>query len=170
MFEPEAQSGSLKQTFLTQLLALSHQPPPTRVGFSTSPFNEHGRKELLHTELVLGEGLRQCGTVRPTPHSWYSWTLHDKHAHASSMIAKYDEKAQPTSWSERGKLRQAEEMAAQEVPKPYTVPEGYKAPTMSEQWLYATRRHPYYRQALTRAVSRPDNLLCSGKAGMLAFY
>ncbi|KAK9839231.1 hypothetical protein WJX81_002899 [Elliptochloris bilobata] len=36
-------------------------------------------------------------------------------------------------------------MISQEVPKPFTVPEGYKAPSMGEQWLYATRRHPYYR-------------------------
>ena len=65
---------------------------------------------------------------------------------------KYDEKRQPTSWSEREGLRRAEEkLAAQEVPKPYTVPEGYKPPTMGEQWLYATRRHPYYRQG-TAAV------------------
>jgi hypothetical protein len=59
---------------------------------------------------------------------------------------KYGEKRQPTSWSEREGLRRVEEkVAAQEVPKPYTVPEGYKSPTMGEQWLYATRRHPYYR-------------------------
>ena len=106
--------------------------------------------------MVLGERLRQCGTVTPSVHSL---TLHDKHAHASSMIAKYDEKAQPTSWSERGKLRQAEEMAAQEVPKPYTVPEGYKAPTMSEQWLYATRRHPYYRRVLDQSCVTPRNFV-----------
>ncbi|KAL0025522.1 hypothetical protein WJX77_009125 [Trebouxia sp. C0004] len=32
-----------------------------------------------------------------------------------------------------------------EVPKPYTVPEGYVAPKMSELWLYANKTHPYYR-------------------------
>ena len=58
---------------------------------------------------------------------------------------KYNEKTQPTSWSESPGLKRAEEMAAQEVPKPYTVPPGYKPPSMGEQWLYATRRHPYYR-------------------------
>ena len=87
------------------------------------------------------------------------------------MIAKYDEKAQPTSWSERGKLRQAEEVAAHEVPKPYTVPEGYKAPTMSEQWLYATRRHPYYRHVIDQSyVTSRDFavLLCCGETGILA--
>lgn len=35
--------------------------------------------------------------------------------------------------------------APKDVPKPYTVPEGYKAPSMSELWLYANKTHPYYR-------------------------
>jgi hypothetical protein len=67
---------------------------------------------------------------------------------------KYDEKRQPTSWSEREGLRRVEEkVATHEVPKPYTVPEGYKSPTMGEQWLYATRRHPYYRLATAQTAS-----------------
>jgi hypothetical protein len=32
-----------------------------------------------------------------------------------------------------------------EVPKPYTVPPGYKAPTMGEQFRYAAMKHPYAR-------------------------
>ncbi|CAL5223959.1 g6565 [Coccomyxa viridis] len=32
-----------------------------------------------------------------------------------------------------------------EVPKPYSVPEGYVPPTMREQWRYAQRRHPYQK-------------------------
>ena len=67
---------------------------------------------------------------------------------------KYEEKRQPISWSEsEGQRRVEEKVAAQETPKPYTVPEGYKAPTMGEQWLYATRRHPYYRHMNTQTAS-----------------
>jgi len=34
-----------------------------------------------------------------------------------------------------------------DVPKPYTVPEGYVPPSLAEQWSYAMRKHPYARNA-----------------------
>lgn len=39
-----------------------------------------------------------------------------------------------------------------EVPKPYTIPEGYVAPKMSELWLYANKTHPYYRYGYSLAL------------------
>ena len=59
-------------------------------------------------------------------------------------------------------------MAAQELPKPYTVPEGFKAPTMSEQWLYATRRHPYYRQVPDESYFMLKGCAALWETGMLS--
>lgn len=39
-----------------------------------------------------------------------------------------------------------------DVPKPYTTPDGYKAPAMSELWLYANKAHPYYRYGYSLAL------------------
>ncbi|KAI7845348.1 hypothetical protein COHA_001055 [Chlorella ohadii] len=39
-----------------------------------------------------------------------------------------------------------------EVPKPYTVPPGYKAPTLGEQFRYAATKHPYARFGYAGAV------------------
>ncbi|KAL4424667.1 hypothetical protein ABPG77_004474 [Micractinium sp. CCAP 211/92] len=36
--------------------------------------------------------------------------------------------------------------------KPYTVPPGWKAPTLGEQFRYAALRHPYYRYGYVAAV------------------
>ncbi|KAL4420400.1 hypothetical protein ABPG75_010056 [Micractinium tetrahymenae] len=36
--------------------------------------------------------------------------------------------------------------------KPYTVPPGWKAPTLGEQFRYAAMRHPYYRYGYAAAV------------------
>lgn len=38
------------------------------------------------------------------------------------------------------------------MPKPYTTPEGYKAPAMTELWLYANKAHPYYRYGYSLAL------------------
>lgn len=37
-------------------------------------------------------------------------------------------------------MKKVEESMRGEVPKPYSVPEGYVPPTMMEQWRYAQRR------------------------------
>ncbi|KAI3430753.1 hypothetical protein D9Q98_009165 [Chlorella vulgaris] len=37
--------------------------------------------------------------------------------------------------------------------KPYTVPPGYKAPTLGEQFRYAALRHPYSRYGYVAAVA-----------------
>lgn len=36
--------------------------------------------------------------------------------------------------------------------KPYSVPPGWKAPTLGEQFRYAALRHPYYRYGYAAAV------------------
>ena len=43
-------------------------------------------------------------------------------------------------WGQTRDLKKAEESMRGEVPKPYSVPEGYVPPTMMEQWRYAQRR------------------------------
>ena len=45
-----------------------------------------------------------------------------------------------------------EDNIPKEVPKPYTTPPGFKAPTLGEQWLYAARRHPYMRYGYAAAI------------------
>jgi hypothetical protein len=47
-------------------------------------------------------------------------------------------------WAEKGK-EFIEEEIPKEVPKPYTVPEGWVPPTLGEQFRYAAIRHPYAR-------------------------
>jgi hypothetical protein len=39
-----------------------------------------------------------------------------------------------------------------EVPKPFTLPPGYKPPTLGEQWRYAMQKHPYYRHGYAAAI------------------
>lgn len=43
-------------------------------------------------------------------------------------------------WSQKENMRKVEESMKGDVPKPYSVPEGYVPPTMMEQWRYAQRR------------------------------
>ena len=62
-------------------------------------------------------------------------------------------RARPTSWSEVGRLAE-EERRGKEVPKPYTVPEGYRAPTLGEQWLYVSRP-PSHALSLGLGLSGP---------------
>eukprot|EP00884_Botryococcus_braunii_P001359 jgi/Botrbrau1/11223/Bobra.0075s0019.1 len=55
-----------------------------------------------------------------------------------------------------------EEQFPKEVPKPFTVPEGWKPPTMGEQWAYAARylsRHPYANYGYAAVIA----------VGLLAF-
>ena len=57
----------------------------------------------------------------------------------------------PTRWSETERLKAAEESGTPGVvdpPKPYTTPPGWRPPSLSEQWVYANRRHPYKNYGL----------------------
>ena len=48
-----------------------------------------------------------------------------------------------------------------EVPKPYTVPEGYVPPTMVEQWRYAQRRSTNVLSCITKLGSSPVHAFIS---------
>ena len=56
------------------------------------------------------------------------------------MPSKEPDNRPTHGWSQVENLRKAEESIKGELPKPYTVPEGYSPPTMMEQWRYAQRR------------------------------
>lgn len=61
------------------------------------------------------------------------------------MTSKKPDTRPTHGWGQTETLKKAEESMRGEVPKPYSVPEGYIPPSMMEQWRYAQRRHPYQK-------------------------
>ena len=64
----------------------------------------------------------------------------------------------PTRWSDTDRLRAAEEAGpppprpGARPPDPFTVPDGWRPPSLSEQWVYANRRHPYKNYGVAGAL------------------
>ena len=56
------------------------------------------------------------------------------------MTSKRPDTRPTHGWGQVEDLKKVEESMRGEVPKPYSVPEGYVPPTMREQWRYAQRR------------------------------
>ena len=56
------------------------------------------------------------------------------------MTSKRPDTGPTHGWGKVEDLKKAEESMRGDVPKPYSVPEGYVPPTMMEQWRYARRR------------------------------
>ncbi len=58
----------------------------------------------------------------------------------SGQPSEEAKKHPPThGWSQYESMRKVEEAEARRaVPEPYTVPEGYKAPSMKELWQYVS--------------------------------
>ena len=84
-------------------------------------------------------------------------------------MSSKDPDNRPThGWSQAENLRQAEEGLKGELPKPYTVPDGYVPPTMMEQWRYAQRRcRPFGRNPFLhyRNADEANEALCCSMYG-----